>query len=392
MKKIVIIRYSEIHLKGNNRGFFENALAVNMQAAVRSFGCKVQKTGGRYVIRNFDEKNESAIVEAVKCVFGVHSLSVGYEFDTYSENNAESTLKNIFDAAKCVVASSGSFRVECNRADKRFPIKSPEIAAEIGGRLLENNPSLKVDLHNPEHTVYIDIRDTGNTFVYSNVVYAVNGMPVGTGGKGLALLSGGIDSPVAIYMMAKRGMLLKALHFHSFPYTGNKAKEKVVELAGIVNKYALHLRLYVVSVTEIQEAIHKLCPEEMMITILRRFMIRIANIVAERLECKALVTGESLGQVASQTIESITVTNDCAEIPVLRPLIAFDKDEIVDVAKRIGTFETSIQPFEDCCTVFLPKNPVTRPKLYAVEKAEKALDIDGLVERALATLETINIK
>ncbi len=287
---------------------------------------------------------------------------------------------------------SFTFKVECNRADKRFPYKSPEITAEAGGRLLRYNHKMKVNLYHPEKVFYIDIRETGNTLLYSDVIHAVNGMPVGTGGKGLLLLSGGIDSPVAAYMMAKRGMNLRAIHFHSYPYTSLRAKEKVLELARIVNKYTLHMCVDVVSVTEIQNQIHEKCPEEMMITILRRFMMRIANKIAEKEGLQAIITGESLGQVASQTVESITVTNAVSTLPVLRPLIAFDKNEIIDVARRIGTFETSIQPFEDCCTVFLPKNPVTKPRLSKVEFYEQALDVDALVEEAVNSLETFDTR
>ncbi|MEG1710381.1 MAG: tRNA uracil 4-sulfurtransferase ThiI [Clostridia bacterium] len=395
VNNIVIVRYSEIHLKGNNRKFFENALIVNLKAAVNVFNCTVVKTSGRYIIKGYEEKDEQRIVDAVRCVFGVYSLSVGREINTYDDNdsNTDQILTRITETAKLFCPQDETtFKVECNRADKRFPLTSPLIAAEIGGKLIDLYNKLTVDLYHPKHIVYVDIRETGNTLIYSDIIRAVNGMPVGTGGKAIALLSGGIDSPVAIYMMAKRGMLIKALHFHSFPYTSNKAKDKVVELAKIVNKYALHLKLDVVSVTEIQTQIHEKCPEEMMITILRRFMMKIAQIIAEKNGCQAIITGESLGQVASQTIESLTVTNAAVSLPILRPLIAFDKDEIVEVAKKIGTFETSIQPFEDCCTVFLPKNPIIKPKLRNVERAEKALDIDGLIARALESIETITIE
>lgn len=395
MQKIIIIRYSEIHLKGNNRGFFEHALSMNLKTALKEFKCEVKKIGCRYVISGYDKDKEKNIAEAARCVFGVHSLSMGSEIATYPSDESrdpETLTSRIFEAVLDIAPRSGTFRVECNRADKKFPVRSPDFAGEIGARIIEKFPDLKVDLHSPENTVYIDIRDTGNTFIYSSVLPAVNGMPVGTGGKGLALLSGGIDSPVAIYMMAKRGMLIRALHFHSFPYTSSRAKEKVIKLAETVSKYAMHLKLYSISVTEIQEAIHKNCPEEMMITILRRFMMRIATIVAEKFDCKAIITGESLGQVASQTIESLTSSNACTHLPVLRPLIGFDKEEIVTIARHIDTFNISIEPYEDCCTVFLPKNPVTRPTLRSVEKAEASLDADTLVKNALSTLETIKIR
>ncbi|MBR2974981.1 MAG: tRNA 4-thiouridine(8) synthase ThiI, partial [Clostridia bacterium] len=227
------------------------------------------------------------------------------------------------------------------------------------------------------------------TFVFSNVIKGVNGMPVGTGGKGVVMLSGGIDSPVATYMMAKRGMSLRAVHFHSFPYTSLQAKQKVLDLAAIVKKYTLDMSVDVVSFTEIQTEIHEKCPEEFMITIMRRFMMRIAERLAQKHGCGAIITGESLGQVASQTLESLTSTNSVATMPVLRPLIGFDKDEIVEISKRIGTFEMSILPYEDCCTIFLPKNPVTKPRLSAVEKVESALDVEALVNQALQSVETV---
>jgi thiamine biosynthesis protein ThiI len=235
----------------------------------------------------------------------------------------------------------------------------------------------------------IDIRESGKTFVFSNVIKGVNGMPVGTGGKGVVMLSGGIDSPVACHMMAKRGMSLRAVHFHSFPFTSLQAKQKVLDLASIVKKYTLDMSVDVVSFTEIQTEIHEKCPEEYMITIMRRFMMRIAERLAQKHGCGAIITGESLGQVASQTLESLTSTNSVATMPVLRPLIGFDKDEIVEISKRIGTFETSILPYEDCCTIFLPKSPVTKPRLSAVEKVESALDVETLVNKALENVETI---
>jgi len=390
---VIIVRYSEIHLKGNNRSFFENALLFNLRAAVKTYGAHVEKTSGRYLVKGYSSIDESDVAEAVRCVFGVYSLSVGREIKTYPENADSSDTKVVLDRfaealKEFCPTGKASFKVNCNRADKRFPLKSPEIAAELGGRMFTFNDKLTVDLYNPDVTLSIDIRETGNTLVYSDVVLGVKGMPVGTGGKGLVLLSGGIDSPVAVYMMAKRGMMLRAVHFHSYPYTSQRAKEKVLELAKIVNKYALHLEVDVVSVTEIQNQIHEKCPEDMMITILRRFMMRIANRLAAKHGYQAIVTGESLGQVASQTIESMTVTNAVAEYPVLRPLVAFDKDEIIEIARKIGTFATSIQPFEDCCTVFLPKNPVTKPKLSKVEFFERVLDVDKLVEDALTTIET----
>ena len=381
--KVVIIRYSEIHLKGNNREFFESALISNIKHVLQDYTYEFARSNARYIIRKFDESQLEQIVDAVKNVFGVHSLSVAEEVD--------SNVEQIKAAALALAPTSGSFKVNTNRADKKFPIHSMNLSADIGGDILEANSSLTVDLFHPDHVVNIDIRENGKTFVYSEIIKAVNGMPVGTAGKGVVMLSGGIDSPVAAYMMAKRGMTLRAVHFHSFPYTSMQAKQKVLDLAKLVKKYSLRMTVDVVSFTEIQTAIHEKCPEEYMITIMRRFMMRIAEKLARMNGCGAVITGESLGQVASQTLESITSTNSVANIPVFRPLIGFDKDEIIEIAERIGTFKTSILPYEDCCTIFLPKKPVTKPRLDAVLKVESALDVDTLVNNAMQNIETIVI-
>ena len=382
--KVLLIRYSEIHLKGNNREFFESALVSNIKTALKGYEYDFARSNARYVIRNFHEEQLEEITDVVRNVFGVHSVSVAEE--------VPSDYDAISKAAISIAPHSGSFKVNTNRADKRFPMPSMTVSAEVGGDVLEKYPDLTVDLFNPEHVINIDIRENGKTFVYSSVLKAVNGMPVGTGGKAIVLLSGGIDSPVAGYMMAKRGMTLRALHFHSFPYTSAQAKQKVLDLAKIVKKYTLRMTVDVVSFTEIQTEIHEKCPEEYMITIMRRFMMRIAERIAKINGAGAIVTGESLGQVASQTLESITSSNSVVTIPVFRPLIGFDKDEIIEISQKIGAFETSILPYEDCCTVFLPKKPVTKPRLSAVEKVESALDVDKLVENALNNVETIVIE
>ena len=382
--KVLLIRYSEIHLKGNNREFFESALVSNIKTALKGYEYDFARSNARYVIRNFHEEQLEEITDVVRNVFGVHSVSVAEE--------VPSDYDAISEAAISIAPHSGSFKVNTNRADKRFPMPSMTVSAEVGGDVLEKYPDLTVDLFNPEHVINIDIRENGKTFVYSSVLKAVNGMPVGTGGKAIVLLSGGIDSPVAAYMMAKRGMTLRALHFHSFPYTSAQAKQKVLDLAKIVKKYTLRMTVDVVSFTEIQTEIHEKCPEEYMITIMRRFMMRIAERIAKINGAGAIVTGESLGQVASQTLESITSSNSVVTIPVFRPLIGFDKDEIIEISQKIGAFETSILPYEDCCTVFLPKKPVTKPRLSAVEKVESALDVDKLVENALNNVETIVIE
>lgn len=383
MEKVVIVRYCEIHLKGKNRGYFEKVFMNNLEKALTGIRHEMHKPSGRYVVENFDEGRAEEIVERLRKVFGTHTLSVGYKVDA--------DMQKIYEAVKVIAPREGTFKVETNRGDKKFPLNSMQINAQIGGRLLDDFPALKVDVHNPQMIVSIDVRENGTALVFGGVVKAAGGMPVGTAGKGLLLLSGGIDSPVAGYMIAKRGMKIEGLHFHSYPYTNMQAREKVEELARILSTYTGGMTLNVVSVTHIQEAIHKHCPEEMMITLLRRFMMRIAERLCEKSGSQCIITGESLGQVASQTIEGMTSSNAVIKnVPVLRPLVGFDKTEIIERSRAIGTFETSIQPFEDCCTVFLPKHPLIRPRLSEVEAAEAKLDVNGLVEEALSTLEAVH--
>ena len=351
----------------------------NIKTALKSYQYKMVKRSARYIISDYNDQDEQAIFDTLKNIFGIYSLSIAQQVD--------SSMDNIFAISKTMVEKGKTFRVVCNRADKTFPLNSMEIAREIGHMLLDWDNSLVVDLHKPEQIVYIDVRENGKTFVYNSIVKAVDGMPVGTGGKGLLLLSGGIDSPVAGYMMAKRGMVLYAVHFHSFPYTSDRAREKVFELAKRLTKYCVHLTVECINVAEIQTEIHQKCNESYTITLLRRFMMRIAQIIAKRQGCGAVITGESLGQVASQTLESLTTTNAVCTMPAFRPLIGFDKEEIVTIAKKIDTYETSIEPFEDCCTIFLPKSPITRPKVEVCQKLEARLDVDGLIEKALASAE-----
>lgn len=383
MKKVILIRYGEIFLKGANRGFFENTLINNINKVLEGKKYVLTKYSSRYVISDFDESETEWFIDKIACIFGIHSLSLAYEVNT--------DIDEIAQACKALTSKCGTFKVNTKRADKRFCMNSYEISSEIGYRLLTEFKDLTVDLHNPDQELYVDVRENGKTLVFSSIIKAVNGMPVGVSGKGLLMLSGGIDSPVACFMMAKRGMTLRALHFASYPYTSENAKQKVLTLAKLLKKYCINLTVDVVSFTEIQTQIHEKCPENLMITIMRRFMMRIANRMCDLHDCKAVITGESLGQVASQTMESITSTNSVAKYPVLRPLIGFDKDEIIEIARKINTFDTSILPYEDCCTIFLPKNPATKPKLEVVERAEKALDVDALVEHALKNVETYYI-
>ena len=384
MKKVIIIRYAELFLKGKNRGFFERAFEVNIERALKGVEHELLRQSGRYLVVNFMDEMSEEIIERLKKVFGIHTLSVAYETDA--------NMDAIFAVAKDVCKKSGSFKVVSHRGDKKFPLNSIEISKELGGRLLSVYHDLTVDVHNPSFTVYVDIRESGKALVFGEMIEGANGMPVGTAGKGLLLISGGIDSPVAGYMMAKRGMKLDCLHFHSYPYTNMQAKEKVIDLATILSGYACGVNLCTVSVTHIQEEIHKKCRPELMITLLRRFMFRIAERHALRIGAQCLITGESLGQVASQTIEGITSSNSVVEkLPILRPLIGFDKSEIIERSVKIGTYETSILPYEDCCTVFLPDFPAIRPKLKDILAEESKLDIEGLIATAFESIEKIEL-
>ena len=383
MEKVIIIRYSEIHLKGANRGYFEHVLCTNMEKSLRGVKHEIRRQSGRYLVENFNACDEETILESLKKVFGIHSLSVAYK--------VAADLDAIFAAAKLVCGASGTFKVDTHRADKTFKLNSMQISAEIGGRLLDFNKNLQVDVHSPSFIVNIDVRENGTALVFGEFFKGAGGMPIGVSGKGILLISGGIDSPVAGHMIARRGMEIDCVHFHSYPYTNLQARDKVIELAGILSKYTCGTKLHIVSVTKIQEEIHKKCNPEFMVTLLRRFMMRIAQKVAKLSGAQCLITGESVGQVASQTIEGITSSNSVIELPVLRPLCGFDKDEIIERSRQIGTFEISIQPYEDCCTVFLPKHPVTRPKLSAVEFEENKLNVDELIEEAMQTLEIIKL-
>lgn len=387
MEKVIIIRYGEIFLKGKNRDYFESLLIKNIKHSLEGINYRFARSQGRYFIEQFGDDDEFPIIDRLKKVFGIHSISPADKVETASDNRFRFIKERLASlsraAAEDCLKKDPTFRVTVKRADKRIPLTSAQIAAELGGTVLENT-SFTVDLTKYDYEFMVDIRENGFSFVYSDVIPGAGGLPVGCSNKGMLLLSGGIDSPAAAYMMAKRGMKLCAVHFCSPPYTSEKAKDKVIELRDIVSRYAAGIKLFIVPFTEIQMEIHRLCPAEFMITIMRRFMMRIATLLAKKQDCAALITGESLGQVASQTVESMTCTGETTDLPVLRPLIGFDKEEIMALSKKIGTFETSILPFEDCCTVFLPKNPVIKPKVETIRKAESVMDIDGLIEKALA--------
>ena len=385
MKKVIMIRYAEIFLKGKNRGFFERMLGENIRKALQGVSCKLVKQNCRYAIEEFEDEQTEEIIEKLKKVFGIHTLSVAYE--------TASDMESIFQTALPLCRESGTFKVESHRGDKQYPLTSVEISKELGGMLLSaKKGGLKVDVREPSFVIRVDIREHGKALVFGEFIDGANGMPVGTAGKGLLLLSGGIDSPVAGHMLAKRGMRVECLHFHSYPYTNMQAKEKVVDLANILSEYTGGTKLYTVSVTHIQEEIHEKCRPDFMITLLRRFMYRIAERHALRIKAQCLITGESLGQVASQTIEGMTSSNSVVEkLPVLRPLVGFDKNEIIDRSVKMGAYETSILPFEDCCTVFLPDFPAIKPKLSEIVKEEAKLDVEGLIAEAFESLEKIEI-
>lgn len=377
---VILIRFGELYLKGKNKNYFENTLKDNIRAKLDGIDCQLYFGRGRYVVKQFDDGSEDEIIRRLKQVFGLHSISVanrcGYDFDEISAL----AVKN--------APSVGSFRVTTQRSYKKYPLDSIEVSKRLGERILNERPALTVDLHNPECVLNVDIRDGGDVYIYRTVIPCAGGMPYGTGGSGLLLLSGGIDSPVAGYMMAKRGMNITALHFHSYPYTSEAAKQKALDLARILGGFCPDIKVNCVSLTQIQEAIHKNCKPNYMITLVRRFMMRIAERIANNCGCGCIINGESLGQVASQTLESITVTNAVTSLPVFRPLIGMDKDEIIDIAKRIGTFEKSIEPFEDCCTVFLPDYPLIKPTAEKVAEQEALIkNSDELIENAINSME-----
>ena len=381
MRELILIRYGEIYLKGLNRPYFMHALVERVKQAVRPYGGKVWLHDARIFVSDMTDRD--ACMTAVSKVFGVHSLCPAVEMD---KSDFSAVCQQ---AAEMMQGLTGTFKVDARRSDKRYPMTSPEINMEAGGYILEHTEGLAVDIHHPDHVMNIEIRD--HAYLYVKVIEAVGGMPVGTGGKATLLLSGGIDSPVAGYMIGKRGVEISAVHFHSYPYTSERAKEKVITLAKQLSEYCCGVRLYVVPFTEPQLTIHEKCPEEYGTLIMRRFMMRIASKLAEKEGARALITGESIGQVASQTIEALCCTDAVAGMPVFRPLIGNDKIEIIRIAEKIGTYETSCLPYEDCCTVFTPRHPATHPKLENVERAEECLDVDGLVNACVEGAELLEL-
>ncbi|MBE5787645.1 MAG: tRNA 4-thiouridine(8) synthase ThiI [Clostridiales bacterium] len=380
MRKLLMVRYGEIYLKGLNRPYFLKALVNRVKEAAKPFGGKVWLHDARVFVSDMNDFD--ACMERVRKVFGVHSVCPAIEmekenFDAICEQ-ADLMMKDVH----------GTFKVEARRADKRYFMDSPTINKKLGEYVLERNEDhLKVDVHHPEHILSVEIRD--QAYLYCQVYMAVGGMPVGTGGKAALLLSGGIDSPVAGYMIAKRGVQLVSIHYHSFPYTSEFAKQKVLDLGKILSEYCCGMKVYVVPFTEIQMEIHEKCPEDYTTLIMRRYMMRIAERIAKKEGALALITGESVGQVASQTMEALNATNSVVSMPVFRPLIGFDKSDIMDYARKIGTYETSCLPYEDCCTVFTPKHPATKPKADKIKEGEDKLDQEALIEKAVENAEIV---
>ncbi len=382
MEHTILIRIGELFLKGHNKNVFIAQLKYNIVEALSGIDFEFINAQNRMYIANYKEDDEKEIISRLTKVFGIYSLSAAIKLRT--------DLNAIAAACLEIFPKNGKFRVTVNRADKTLAKNSMEIAKNIGGYMLQNAKDLTVNLFEYDFEVNIDIREDKYTYIFYDKIPCAGGLPVGCGGKGMLLLSGGIDSPVAGYMMAKRGVKVFAVHYHSFPYTSEQAKEKVLSLAKKISVFCGNIEVLVVPFTEIQYAIKENCPIEYMITIMRRFMMRIAEKLAVKKGCGALLTGESLGQVASQTMESINVTNNVVELPVFRPLIGMDKADIIEIARKIDTYELSILPYEDCCTVFLPKNPVIKPKIELAEEFETRLNVDELIDNAINNTEKIN--
>ncbi len=388
LDKVVSVSFGELALKGLNRSFFEDKLIKRIRNVIRDIGKPYiyRDQGKLYIEAN--EGNIKQIIDKVKKVFGIVLVSECYRIEKDMDEMIKYSISEVEEAIR--KRDIKTFKVECKRADKKFPMNSMEVARKIGHHILQSVDGISVDVHKPDLFVYVDIR--GKSYIYTEKLKAFGGLPVGTNGKGMLLLSGGIDSPVAGFMMAKRGLRLSAVHYHSYPFTSERAEEKVKSLAKILSNYCGSFKLYSVNILKIQKAINENCPEDEMTLLSRRFMMKIAEKIAIKNDVDALITGESMGQVASQTIKGLNVTNSAVNIPVFRPLIGMDKTEITEIANVIDTFETSILPYEDCCTVFLPKHPVTRPKLEDIENSESVLDVDSLINEAISEMEIIRIE
>ncbi|QAT43053.1 tRNA uracil 4-sulfurtransferase ThiI [Aminipila luticellarii] len=388
-RNIFIVRCGEVALKGMNKPYFERMLVERIKKMLKRYeGVEVKRHEGLIFVRADKLIPKEDIIKQISKVFGVASISPAVEVETDMDKINEAAVQVMLELMQ--EKEIHTFKVEAKRADKTFPITSPEVGRIVGAKILIGCKVLKVDVHHPDCLLFVDVRRE-KSYIYEQKISGFGGLPLGTNGKGLVLLSGGIDSPVAAWMMAKRGMLIEAVHFHSYPYTSERAQEKVEQLASIVATYCGRFKMHVINLLPIQEEIVQHCPEEETTILVRRFMMRIAERVAEETGCMMLITGENLGQVASQTAEALVVTDASVKLPVMRPLIAMDKVDIMDKAQEIGTFETSIQPYEDCCTVFLPKHPTTKPKLEKILESESRLDAEALIEKAIASKETVRI-
>lgn len=385
MKEVLLLKCGEIVLKGLNRKTFEDKLLGNIKRRLKHVApVRVEMRQSVIYVWIENEEDGDAVMAAVKKIFGVALVCRAAVCDKTLESMQQTAERYLADR----IAAAHSFKVETKRGDKRFPMTSIQVSQHVGGELADKYDGLKPDMHTPELTVHLEIRDA-YAFVHAGPEPGAGGMPVGTNGRAALLLSGGIDSPVAGYMMSKRGLELVGIHFFSYPYTSERAKEKVIELAEIMSAYTGRMPLVIVPFTRIQEAIRDNCREELFTLIMRRFMMRIAEKLAVQHACGGLITGESLGQVASQTMPAMAVTGAVCQLPIFRPVIGMDKEEIVQIARRIDTFDTSILPYEDCCTVFTPKHPNTRPKLYKILEEEGKLEVDALVEQAVAQAEVL---
>lgn len=392
MYKAFLIKYSEIGIKGKNRYVFEDALCKNISDALKKAegNFEVSKEQGRIYVEALTDYDYDEVISILSKIFGIAAICPVMLVDDKGWDSVCAAA--VMHVKERYEDRHFTFKVEAKRGDKRYPYTSPEIGSKLGEVLINNYPEMKVDVHSPQVRITVEIR--AKAYIYSESIKGPNGMPVGTSGKAMLLLSGGIDSPVAGYMIAKRGVKLAAVYFHAPPYTSERAKKKVVDLAKKIAVYAGNIRLYTVNFTEIQMAIYERCPHDELTIIMRRYMMRIAEELAKREECLGLITGESIGQVASQTMHSLMCTNDVCTLPVYRPLIAFDKQDIVEISQKIDTFETSILPYEDCCTIFVAKHPVTKPNLNVIKKSERKLEdiIDDMLKRAYETMEAEDIR
>ena len=385
-----IVRVGEVALKGNNKGYFEKTLVDRIKKLLKKFeGVTVRRNEGLIFVKADKTIPQDDIIKEISKVFGVASISPALETNSNMDDIYETAVKYMMQ----LIEEKGikTFKVEAKRADKNFPVKSPEIARSVGAAVLKGCKVLSVDVHDPDVYLYVHVKKD-KTYIYQQKIKGFGGLPLGTNGKGMILLSGGIDSPVAAFMMAKRGMMIEAIHFHSYPYTSERARQKVEDLASTLAVYCSNFKMHVVNLLPIQEQIVQNCPEDETTILVRRFMMKIAEKLAENNDCCMLITGESLGQVASQTAQSLVCTDNAVEMPVMRPLIAMDKVDIIDIAREIDTYDISIEPYEDCCTVFLPKHPVTKPKLAKILESESKLDVEKLVNDAVESVETVMIR